>query len=138
MATYGSIKYSGVEDAGIVGSGTTAYANTTDLPTSEVTTGAMAYVSANNKLYMWNGTAWFNIAIVNQAPTAITGNQATYVLATDGTPTVVTLVSTDPEGFRSHGHLRLLEIHRLEQLQTPITYLRLLRVQMKQISELSA
>jgi hypothetical protein len=102
MATYGSIKYSGVEDAGIVGSGTTAYANTTDLPTSEVTTGAMAYVSANNKLYMWNGSAWFNIAIVNQAPTAITGNQATYDLAT-----------------------------RLEQLQTPITCLRLLRVQMK-------
>jgi hypothetical protein len=81
------------------GSGITAYANTTDLPTSEVTTGAMAYVSANNKLYLWNGTAWFNIAIVNQAPTAITGNQATYVLATDGTPTVVTLVSTDPEGL---------------------------------------
>ena len=99
MATYGSIKYSGVEDAGIVGSGTTAYANTTDLPTTEVTTGAMAYVSANNKLYMWNGSAWFNIAIVNQAPTAITGNQATYDLATNGTPTVVTLVSTDPEGF---------------------------------------
>jgi hypothetical protein len=81
------------------GSGITAYANTTDLPTSEVTTGAMAYVSANNKLYIWNGTAWFNIAIVNQAPTAITGNQATYGLATDGTPTVVTLVSTDPEGL---------------------------------------
>jgi hypothetical protein len=81
------------------GSGITAYANTTDLPTSEVTTGAMAYVSANNKLYIWNGSAWFNIAIVNQAPTAITGNLATYGLATDGTPTVVTLVSTDPEGL---------------------------------------
>ena len=81
------------------GASTTAYANTTDLPTTEVTTGAMAYVSANNKLYMWNGSAWFNIAIVNQAPTAITGNQASYSLATDGTPTVVTLVSTDPEGL---------------------------------------
>ena len=99
MATYGSIRYSGIEDAGIAGSGTTAYANSTDLPTSEVTTGAMAYVSASNKLYMWNGTAWFNIAIVNQAPTAITGNQATYGLATNGTPTIVTLVSTDPEGL---------------------------------------
>jgi hypothetical protein len=81
------------------GASTTTYANPTNLPTSGVTTGAMAYVSASNKLYMWNGTAWFNIAIVNQAPTAITGNQATYGLATDGTPTVVTLVSTDPEGL---------------------------------------
>ena len=99
MATYGSIRYSGIEDAGIAGSGTTAYANSTELPTSGVTTGAMAYVSGTNKLYMWNGTAWFNIAIVNQAPTAITGNQASYALAIDGTPTVVTLVSTDPEGL---------------------------------------
>ena len=81
------------------GASTTTYANPTDLPTAEVTTGAMAYVSASNKLYMWNGTAWFNIAIVNQAPTAITGNQATYFLSKDGTPTVVTLVSTDPEGL---------------------------------------
>jgi hypothetical protein len=81
------------------GASTTTYANSTELPTSEVITGAMAYVSGTNKLYMWNGTAWFNIAIVNQAPTAITGNQATYFLAIDGTPTVVTLVSTDPEGL---------------------------------------
>ena len=81
------------------GASTTTYANSTELPTSGVTTGEMAYVSGTNKLYMWNGTAWFNIAIVNQAPTAITGSLATYVLATDGTPTVVTLVSTDPEGL---------------------------------------
>ena len=98
MATYGSIRYSGVADAGVI-TGTDSYTNTADLPTVGVDTGAMAYVSATNKLYMWNGSAWFNIAIVNQAPTAITGNQASYALAIDGTPTTVTLVSTDPEGF---------------------------------------
>ena len=98
MATYGSIRYSGVADARVI-TGTDSYTNTTDLPTVGVDTGAMAYVSATNKLYMWNGSAWFNIAIVNQAPTAITGNQASYELAMDGTPTTVTLTSTDPEGF---------------------------------------
>ena len=98
MATYGSIRYSGVADAGVAG-GTDAYTNTTDLPTSNVDTGTMAYVSSTNKLYMWNGSAWFNIAIVNQAPTAITGNAGSYTLASDGTPTTITLVSTDPEGF---------------------------------------
>ena len=98
MATYGSIRYSGVAESGVITS-TDSYTNTADLPTVGVDTGAMAYVSATNKLYMWNGSSWFNIAIVNQAPTAITGNQPSYALSTDGTPTVVTLVSTDPEGF---------------------------------------
>ena len=81
------------------GGGTTAYSTAADLPTSNIDTGAMAFVSESNKLYMWNGNAWFNIAIANQAPTVITGNEASYALASDGTPTIVTLVSTDPEGF---------------------------------------
>jgi hypothetical protein len=98
MATYEATRYTGIVDAGLI-VGTSTYVNSSNLPTSNVEVGAMAYVSDTNKLYMWNGTAWFNIAIVNQAPTAITGNQASYVLAKDGTPTVVTLVSTDPEGL---------------------------------------
>ena len=98
MATYEATRYTGIVDAGLI-VGTSTYVNSSNLPTSNVEVGAMAYVSGTNKLYMWNGTAWFNIAIVNQAPTAITGNQATYDLATDGTPTLVTLVSTDPEGL---------------------------------------
>ena len=84
---------------GKLAAGVTGYTSTTDLPTVGVTTGAMAFVSETNKLYLWNGSAWFNIAMVNQAPTAIAGNQVGYELAADGTATVITLVSTDPEGF---------------------------------------
>ena len=63
--------------------------------TALVTGGAVA-----NKLFMYTATGWFVIATIsNAAPTAITGAAASYTLARDGTATVVTLVSTDPEGF---------------------------------------
>ena len=81
------------------GGGITEYASTLEMPTTGIETGKLAYATSTNKLYMWNGNAWFNIAIVNQAPTGITGGLSFYNLATDGTPTVITLVSTDPEGF---------------------------------------
>ena len=73
--------------------------NISDLPTSGNTAGAQALVTATNTVFMWTGTAWYRIAtMTNESPTAITGVNATYTLATDGTPTVITAVSSDPEG----------------------------------------
>ena len=74
------------------------YADTNAMPTS-ATLGDLALVTSTNSIYLYNGSAWFNIAMVNQAPTAIAGNQVGYELAADGTATVITLVSTDPEGL---------------------------------------
>ena len=74
------------------------YADTNAMPTS-ATLGDLALVTSTNSIYLYNGSAWFNIAMTNQAPTAITGNVASYELAQDGTPTVITLASTDPEGI---------------------------------------
>ena len=80
MSTYGTIKYTGFQDSGVV-VGNTAYTNTVDLPTSDLEIGAVAFVSETSKMYMWTGSSWFNIAIANQAPTAISGNVASYDLA---------------------------------------------------------
>lgn len=74
------------------------YADTNAMPTS-ATLGDLALVTSTNSIYLYNGSAWFNIAMTNQAPTAIAGNVASYELAQDGTPTVITLASTDPEGI---------------------------------------
>ena len=81
------------------GAGTTEYATTLDMPTSGIDVGSMGFVAATNSLYIWTGTSWFNIATTNQAPTAITGGNSSYSLSAIGDPTVVTLVSSDPEGF---------------------------------------
>jgi hypothetical protein len=62
--------------------------------------GDMAFVSANNNLYLYTGSGWFKVATVeNNSPSAITGVAAATTLADDGTATVITAVSTDPEGF---------------------------------------
>ena len=81
--------------------GNTVYATLALLTAATgMSTGDMAYVTANNNLYLYTGSGWFLVATVqNNSPTAITGVASTVDLATDGTATVITAVSTDPEGF---------------------------------------
>jgi hypothetical protein len=63
------------------------------------TVGQSVLVIATNKLYIYIGTGWYMIAeVANENPTAITGANASYSLASDGTATTITAVSTDPEG----------------------------------------
>ena len=81
----------------VTGPTATVYANVDALPTSGNITGAQAYVSGNNRLYIWNGTGWYNIALINTAPT-ISGVSSSYALAGDGTATTVTITASDPEG----------------------------------------
>ena len=78
---------------------TEAVAQAVDLPMTGNEIGAMAYVQESNRLYIWNGSGWFEVALVNTNPTITAGGSATYELASDGTPTVVTLTANDPEGI---------------------------------------
>ena len=62
--------------------------------------GQTVLVTTLNKVFMYTGSAWYLIAtMTNSSPTDITGVNSTYLLATDGTATTITAVSTDPEGF---------------------------------------
>ena len=81
----------------VVGPTATVYATVDNLP-GTATTGDQAFVTATNRLYIWNGTGWYNIALINTNP-SISGADSSYALATDGTPTVVTITATDPEGL---------------------------------------
>jgi len=78
---------------------TVSYANTSSFPTSGNTAGDLAYAEDVSKLYIWSGSAWEHIATTNTGPNIIQGGAGTYKLATDGTPTVITLSATDPEGL---------------------------------------
>ena len=90
MANYSDIRYEVT--------GTDVYAAVSDLPLSGVDTGTQAFVSGTNRLYLWTGTGWYNIALVNTDP-SISGASSTYNLDTSGANTVVTLASSDPEGL---------------------------------------
>jgi len=78
---------------------TDVYANVSQLPLSGVISGSQAYVTETNRLYFWNGSGWYSIALINAAPSITAEGAATYELAIDGTPTVVTLDANDPEGL---------------------------------------
>jgi hypothetical protein len=103
----GKLEQVGTNSGGVVqdtvtGSGpaSTAVTNLSELTAiSSPATGQSVLVTSTNKLYIYNGTGWYLIAeVTNLSPTAITGLNATYDLATDGTATTITLNSTDPEG----------------------------------------
>lgn len=81
------------------GSGTTVYATFDDLPLSGIDPGAQAFISENNRLYLWNGSGWYNIALINTAPTITQGAAASYSKGILSSDTVITLTATDPEGF---------------------------------------
>jgi len=90
MANYSDIRYEVT--------GTDVYTAISDLPLSGVDTGTQAFVSGTNRLYMWTGTGWYNIALINTNP-SLSGAASSYSLSNEGANTVVTLSSTDPEGI---------------------------------------
>lgn len=84
------------------GGSVTTYSAIGDLPLTGNSAGDMAYVSGNNRLYINNGTGWYNIALVNTNPTITSVQDASngtspFVLTTDGTATVITITASDPE-----------------------------------------
>jgi hypothetical protein len=76
----------------------TAFESAVDLPLVNNNPGDTTFIAADNSFRLWTGSGWFEIALVNTAPTITTGANATYALNSDGTPTIVTLAATDPEG----------------------------------------
>jgi len=70
---------------------TASYATAAELPLSGNTSGKMAFVQETNRLYIWSGTGWYNVATITSAAASISGANSSYNLATDGTPTVITL-----------------------------------------------
>jgi len=82
-----------------LGGGTDTYDSVATLPLTGNDAGDQAFVSENNRLYLWNGSGWYNIALINTAPSITGGGAGSYELAIDGTPTVITLTATDPEGL---------------------------------------
>lgn len=82
-----------------IGSGLTVYATATAMPTSGPQVGDQAFVTANNKIYVWNGNGWFSVATVNQTPTWDTEPDSAYFLEADGSATTITVEATDPDGF---------------------------------------
>ena len=94
-----------VEDSAVASSITSAggliatnYASVDLLPASGNTAGDFGFVTSVNRLFIWNGIGWYNIALVNTTPTFDSLPDSSYVLDSNaGIATTITLNATDPE-----------------------------------------
>lgn len=80
-----------------LGDTTVVYDTAASIPLTGNSEGDRAFAKDNNSYYVWNGSGWYTMSLVNQSPT-ITGESAEYTLAPDRTPTVVTLTGEDADG----------------------------------------
>jgi hypothetical protein len=96
MTTLSDIRLEAINEAGA--GGLTVYATLDDLPTSGLTSGDQAFITATNRIYVSNGSGWYNIALFNATPTLTIDPSGAVTLETDGsTPTVITLTGTDSD-----------------------------------------
>jgi hypothetical protein len=96
MTTLSDIRLEAINEAGA--GGLTVYATLDDLPTSGLTSGDQAFITATNRIYVSNGSGWYNIALFNATPTLSISPSGAVTLAVDGsTPTVITLTGADSD-----------------------------------------
>ena len=83
--------------------GATIYASRSNLPTAGNTAGDQAFTTDTNRLYIWNGSGWYNVALLNVAPaissiTDSAGNTTPFDLDINGTVTTITITAADSDG----------------------------------------
>ena len=78
--------------------GVQVYATKENLPATGLTSGDQAYVTNTSRLYISNGSGWYNVALINATPSLTIDPTGAIELAKDGsTPTVITLTATDSD-----------------------------------------
>jgi hypothetical protein len=83
--------------------GATIYASRSNLPTAGNTAGDQAFTTDTNRLYIWNGSGWYNVALLNVAPsiqsvTDSDGNSTPFILSTEGAISTITITAQDSDG----------------------------------------
>jgi hypothetical protein len=97
MPSYSNIVSTALSSTNVAGK-SLVFSTINQLPLSGNEAGAIAYVQSNGRLYIWNN-GWYSIGIVNSSP-IVTGNYDPFTaFEKDGTPIVLELEATDPEGI---------------------------------------
>ena len=79
----------------------TVYSTLDSLPIDNLTSGDQAFVNATNRLYISNGTGWYNVALVNRNPRWDSGGEpdAEYSIADSVTPLIITARAADSDNL---------------------------------------
>lgn len=82
---------------GIDGAGVTVYTDLDSLPTTGLTSGDQAWIESSGRLYISNGSGWYNVALINQAPYWDSEPLTTYTIADSATPLIITAKARDSD-----------------------------------------
>lgn len=77
------------------------YTGLDSLPTSNLTAGDQAFVESNQRLYISNGSGWYNVALVNATPTLTLSPSGAISLNADTLTATVTITATDSDNPES-------------------------------------
>lgn len=83
----------------ISGSGVSVYETLDSLPSTGLTAGDEAFVKSNYRLYVSNGSGWYNTTLVNRSPQWDSGGepQSTYEIADSATPLTIIARAKDSD-----------------------------------------
>ena len=109
MTNLSDIKSAVANAAGI---GTTVYNSVSALPSTGLTSGDQAFVESagaagQSRLYISNGSGWYNVALINATPRLSLSSEGTIALATDGTATTITMTALDSDNASANLTLSL-------------------------------
>jgi hypothetical protein len=90
----GDIKSTSLDNAS---TGLTVYATLDDLPTTGLTSGQQAFVTSANRIYVSNGSGWYNVALFNATPRWLIEPNASYDIADSATSLVITAKAADSD-----------------------------------------
>lgn len=76
--------------------GFTFYSTLDSLP-SNADAGTLAFVEANTRMYLNDGSGWYSIAAVNLSPSLTLSPSGAIELATDGSASTITITATDTD-----------------------------------------
>ena len=89
----------GVDSAQVKNIGIASYDTLDSLPMSGLVAGQQAFVDSARRLYISNGSGWFNVAVANATPQWDSGGEpdASYEIADSATPLIITARAIDSD-----------------------------------------
>ena len=91
--------FDGVDSAYVSSNVTPAlvfYSTLDSLPVSGLSVGQQAYVNANNRLYISDGSGWYNKALITLSP-AFDSINPTFTIVDSATPLIITNTASDSD-----------------------------------------
>ena len=87
----------GLDSAQVQNVGLQKFTSIDSLPISNLTSGQQAWVESNNRMYISNGTGWYNIALINLSPRFDSDLDSAQSIVDSATPLILTNTASDSD-----------------------------------------